>query len=273
MTILVTAIAASPIFAFIYCLNSYRRALAGAYDTWWMRLGFGQAFLHFSLTRLPRSGIDKAMHAEGRAKCLALAAAPPPTGAIAFVGSSTFTYWRHLEKDMAAEGISHPPCFNAAFGGSWTKHCLQFADALCLDYKPRAVVYTCGSNDINTGQSPSSAAQGFVDFHRALLAALPGTPLVYVPPTVTPYVAWRGEAARCAELSQLVKSYARTLQSGTVVAVVDQNQTAGFESDETLYLGDRHHLNDEGHRRLAKLIAPALRECLDKVQAIGRGQE
>jgi hypothetical protein len=244
-----------PVLIFIYCLSSYKRALSMASDAWWMRLGFGRAFLHFTLTRLPAKSIDKAMQAEGRAASQDMEATPPPMGGVAFVGSSTFTYWRHLQSDMVAKGVSIP-CFNAAFGGSWTKHVLQFADELCFKHMPRAVVYFCGTNDLNTGQPPSVAAQGFIAFHRALLAALPSTPIVYVAPTATPYVAWRRESHRFFEASRLVRRYVETLQSGSVL-VVDPNQSPVF-TDMGMYLGDQHHLNDEGHRQLAALLAPAL---------------
>lgn len=256
----------SPLALLGYLLATYKRALEQASDAWWMRAGFGTIFLRFAFTWLAPSLGDNSQVKEGRAKAIAIAARPPPPSAVIFVGSSTFTFWRHLQRDMAATGVS-APCYNAAFGGSWTKHVTSQAHALCFAWKPRVVVYFCGTNDLNIGLSPSMVARGFIDFHRALVVALPSTPVVYVAPTVTPFVQARGEAvvASFEETTHLVSAYAEEAcrQRAGSVTVVDP-RAAAFVSDRAMYLGDDHHLNDEGHRQLAELLAPAIARALEK---------
>ena len=204
-----------PPAALLFLTTSYVRALTTACDAWWMHRRFGTMFLRFMYAQLPWLIDKKMMHLDGKKKAIELAAERPPHGAVAFVGSSTFTYWRHLERDMEAAGVS-VPCFNAAFGGSWTKHVLAYAAELCTNWRPRAVVYYCGTNDLNCGASEpglsevDSAVKGFIDFHRTLHEALPGTPVVYAAPTVTPFVAARGAelVAKFDEVKSGIRRYA-----------------------------------------------------------------
>src|SRR5689334_19572237 len=81
---------------------------------------------------------------------------PPPRGAILFIGSSIFREWADLEKQMAPL-----PVLNRAFGGSRTWEVVYYADRIVLPYRPRIIVYYCGSNDIGSG---AGAAQVVVNF-------------------------------------------------------------------------------------------------------------
>src|SRR5713101_5929795 len=73
---------------------------------------------------------------------------PPPRDGILFIGSSIFRLWTGLSEQMAPL-----PVFNRAFGGSVTQDILDRADQLVLPYKPRIIVYYCGSNDVGAGES------------------------------------------------------------------------------------------------------------------------
>eukprot|EP00656_Telonema_subtile_P008882 TRINITY_DN14152_c0_g1_i3.p2 TRINITY_DN14152_c0_g1~~TRINITY_DN14152_c0_g1_i3.p2 ORF type:complete len:167 (+),score=56.99 TRINITY_DN14152_c0_g1_i3:97-597(+) len=163
---------------------------------------------------------------------------------------------RDRSKDMA-EHID-TPVFNAAFGGSCTHHVLPLAEQLCLKWKPAAVVWFCGTNDLQTGCTPKHAADNFGEF----VALLPkGTPVVYLAATITPFVTEeRGEqmVAKFKELKQLIVS-----AEHANVEVVDTDKVK-FATDVGCYLGDHHHLNDEGHTELGKLLAPALKKALKK---------
>lgn len=78
---------------------------------------------------------------------------PPPQEAILFVGSSIFRLWKNLPEQMAPL-----PVFNRAFGGSQTHEILVYMDKIVLPYKPKMIVYYCGSNDINANVTPQSIA-------------------------------------------------------------------------------------------------------------------
>src|SRR5713226_9878726 len=73
---------------------------------------------------------------------------PPPRDGILFIGSSIFRLWTGLSEQMAPL-----PVFNRAFGGSVTQDILDRTEQLVLPYKPRIIVYYCGSNDVGAGES------------------------------------------------------------------------------------------------------------------------
>ena len=67
----------------------------------------------------------------------------PQNGGIVFVGSSIFRFWNHLVEQMAPL-----PVLNRAIAGTVTQDMLGGIDRLVLTYKPRIVVFYCGSNEI-----------------------------------------------------------------------------------------------------------------------------
>ena len=77
--------------------------------------GLARGYAAINAAKGNPEGYDKRMRAEAQERALELAGSPPAPGGVAFVGSSTFTFWRHLQRDFAPR-----PVFNAAFGGSQT---------------------------------------------------------------------------------------------------------------------------------------------------------
>ena len=100
---------------------------------------------------------------------------PPPAGGVVFVGSSIFRQWTTLAAHMAPL-----PAFNRAFGGSRTAEVLHYMDRIVLPYRPRFVVYYCGSNDVNAGEPAEAIVGRIIEFHNRLQAALPGSRLFFV---------------------------------------------------------------------------------------------
>ena len=100
---------------------------------------------------------------------------PPPQGGILFIGSSIFRQWSDLKKQMAPL-----PVFNRAFGGSRTWEVLHYMDKVVLPYKPRIVVYYCGSNDVDAGVGAAEIAANFRAFVDKVSGELPQTRIFYV---------------------------------------------------------------------------------------------
>ena len=100
---------------------------------------------------------------------------PPPERAILFIGSSIFRQWSALETQMAPL-----PVFNRAFGGSRTWEVLHYMDKIVLPYRPRIIVYYCGSNDVDAGAGAPEIAENFKAFVDKVAAELPDTRIFYV---------------------------------------------------------------------------------------------
>ncbi len=100
---------------------------------------------------------------------------PPPKDGILFIGSSIFRQWTTLAEQMAPL-----PVFNRAFGGSRTWEVLHYADRIVIPYRPRFVVYYCGSNDVNGKEDAVGIVNRTVAFFERVHDALPGTTIFYV---------------------------------------------------------------------------------------------
>src|SRR6266436_850579 len=99
---------------------------------------------------------------------------PPPRDGILFIGSSIFRFWTHLSEQMAPL-----PVFNRAFGGSVTQDMLDRADQLVFPYKPRIIVYYCGSNDVSGGESAEAIIGRTKQFLKIAGERLPDTFVYY----------------------------------------------------------------------------------------------
>lgn len=170
-------------------------------------------------------------------------------GTILFVGSSTFTYWAHMSRDLAPLKVT-----NLAFGGSHTADVLQFAEAYAK-LKPSLIVYYCGVNDIAKGKKPDTALHNVTEFVRRVRAIDSSIPFVYVAGSVTPYQIFIGKEKRLREMNSKVADYVKTQPR---MHFIDITQEAGFSTNLKWYLNDGLHLNDEGHIRLGEIIKPAI---------------
>lgn len=98
----------------------------------------------------------------------------PPSGGILFIGSSIFRQWEQLTAQMAPL-----PVFNRAFGGSKTWEVLHYAERVVLPYKPRLVVYYCGSNDVKGKHPAGEIIARIRAFNAKVHAALPETKILF----------------------------------------------------------------------------------------------
>lgn len=194
---------------------------------------------------------------------------------IVFIGSSTFTYWRLIQQDFSCLGV---PIVNSAFGGSCTMELLPFVDELAVSFEPKVVVYFCGTNNIAQGLSVQSVLEGFRLFMAKLHGKCPNTHVIYLGITCTPfYRKWNvnGAIGKVVEANKIMKlfcdgypsscdgrpcgrvTYVHTDQAG------EKSDISAFVKDASFFLGDLHHLTDEGHQCLASnILLPAIKEAL-----------
>ena len=95
---------------------------------------------------------------------------PPPRDGILFIGSSIFRLWTQLGEQMAPL-----PVYNRAFGGSVTQDLLDRVDQIVIPYRPRIIVYYCGSNDVNAGEPAGAIIARTKLFLKIVNEKLPDT--------------------------------------------------------------------------------------------------
>lgn len=98
----------------------------------------------------------------------------PQTSKILFIGSSIFAFWTHLSEQMAPL-----PVVNRAFPGAVTEDMLNRAGQLVLPYKPRIIVYYCGSNDVSAGEPAEAILGRTKQFIKIIHDKLPNTFIYY----------------------------------------------------------------------------------------------
>lgn len=102
--------------------------------------------------------------------------APPAPCQILFVGSSSMVKWReHLAADMAPM-----PVIGRGFGGAHIEHVNRWFNQIVAPYRPRAIVFYAGENDIDAGISVNRVVADFDEFMRRKTQALGKTPVYFI---------------------------------------------------------------------------------------------
>ena len=244
--------------------------LVTASTPWYLSSPVGEVVLLFAISIgsfirkwISPSAIHNGMVAKGLDKIRLLDTYHPAIGGVCFVGSSTFTYWRYIEADFQELGV---PVINAGFGGSCTNDILPLMDRLCTQFKPRVVVYFCGTNNLTQGMPVSTVLDDFKSFATRLFESNPSTHIVYLGLTTTPFcLKWNinNFLVTARKANELLQEYCLSQpESLTYVHTDDLNKTPWIR-DPAMYLGDGHHLTDEGHQRLAReVLIPAIKRII-----------
>lgn len=124
----------------------------------------------------PAPTLEQALGAEIDRFVEADRAAPPAACQVLFVGSSSIVNWRkHLAADMAPM-----PVINRGFGGSHIEYVNRWFDEIVAPYRPRAIVFYAGENDIAAGKSVDRVIGDFDEFMARKTQALGKTPVYFI---------------------------------------------------------------------------------------------
>ncbi|MFM8392992.1 MAG: GDSL-type esterase/lipase family protein, partial [Acidobacteriota bacterium] len=176
---------------------------------------------------------------------------PPPARSILFIGSSIFRLWKGLKEQMAPL-----PVFNRAFGGSRTHEILAYLDRIVLPYRPRVIVYYCGSNDINANVTPAQIAGNFQEFVERVRRELPQTRILFVSINKAPQKMDRwGEVD---EANRLVKDYCARVKGLRYIDVNPALFDAAGAPRMELYLPDKLHFLDPAYEEFTKIVKPVV---------------
>ncbi len=213
---------------------------------------------------IDRHGIADAEVAEGFKKDIAAfvaadAKSPPAPGGILFVGSSTIRLWQ----PTMAEQFPGLPWINRGFGGGRTWECLYFFDEIVAPYKPRLIVYFCGTNDtVDPKRSPESTVQNTKAFLDLVHSRLPGTRVLYLSLTKSP-----SRRNVWDKMDAINRDMADVIKADPAATWFDMNSLVFDEKGEPridLYREDLLHLNAAGYTALTNAIRPLIDEQLKK---------
>lgn len=183
----------------------------------------------------------------------------PAPGGVLFVGSSTIRLW----KPTMAEQFPDLPWINRGFGGGRTWECLYFFDEIVAPYKPRLIVYFCGTNDtVDTKRTPESTVQNTKAFLDLVHSRLPGTRVLWLSLTKSP-----SRRNFWDKMDAINRDMADVIKADPNAAWFDMNSLVFDEKGEPridLYREDQLHLNAAGYTALTNAIRPLIDEQLKK---------
>ncbi len=183
---------------------------------------------------------------------------PPPACPVLFVGSSSIRMWGSLKEDMAPL-----PVLNRGFGGSTISQSNLYFDRIVAPYRPRAIVFYAGENDLDGGVSPATAASDFRRFMELKRANLGKTPVFYI--SAKPSKLRFGQLGRQSELNAAIRQMAASSKDLTFIDVVTPMLRDGQPQD--LYVEDGLHMNAAGYAIWRRLVRDALaKERVDKLR-------
>ena len=175
----------------------------------------------------------------------------PKKEKILFTGSSSIRFWDSLEIDMEPLEV-----LNRGFGGAQISHVIHHFEEIVKPYKPKAIVFFCGTNDLTALKTPKEALNDLNKF-LSLVKNEIGDIKVYVigiKPSISRLYLEEEEKA----FNHLVKLLAA---EDTYVEYIDVWNSMLSEDGSRmpdLYIEDGLHMNKKGYEVWTKLVRKSL---------------
>lgn len=180
------------------------------------------------------------------------AVAPPPRGAVLFIGSSSIRMWDSLASDFPQVAV-----INRGFGGSEIRDSTLHAGRIVVPYAPCHVILYAGDNDLYAGRSPAQLREDFRAFVERVRRDLPGVRISYISTKPSPSRAHLLGAQR--EANALIAAEAQRLGEVGFIDVFEPMLDAAGQPRESLFLADRLHLNEAGYDLWRSVLGPHVR--------------
>ena len=175
----------------------------------------------------------------------------PDKDLILFTGSSSIRFWSTLKEDMAPHKV-----LNRGFGGAHIAHVNYHFDEIVTPYKPKAIVFFCGTNDLSAFKSPKETFEDFSTFFSRIKNELPGTKLIVIgvkPSTARAYLASEEQ-----EFNSLLSNLAKEEDRLSYISVWNPMLTDEGKANPDLFVEDGLHMNEKGYEIWTRLVKPEL---------------
>ena len=172
---------------------------------------------------------------------------PPLKNEFLFIGSSSIRLWSTLETDMSPLKV-----INRGFGGAHTKHINRHIEKIVFPYEPKAIVFFCGTNDINGWNSPEDVFSQFKNFYNSVQEKLPNTIVFAI--SIQPSPSRFDQRPRQVKWNNAVSSFAEEEENLVFVDVSPPMLSEKNEPRPELYIEDMLHLNDKGYKIWTEIV-------------------
>lgn len=176
---------------------------------------------------------------------------PPPQNAILFIGSSSIRMWQSLAQDMAPLAV-----INRGFGGSQAEHAVHYIDRIVLPYRPYAIVFYEGDNDITAGVTPEQFLTHCRRFAEIVRQAMPACRIYFlsIKPSFSRLQVWPQMQAANA----LLKEFCQTDAHLTFIDISSAMLEPDGQLKTDIFLPDNLHLNERGYQIWTRIVRQRL---------------
>jgi lysophospholipase L1-like esterase len=177
----------------------------------------------------------------------------PPSNAILFVGSSSFTKW----KDVSAYFPNHV-IINRGFGGSTLLDVIHYKKDVISPYNPKQIVIYCGENDIASDPSISGkiVLKRFKELYKEIRKEYPKVSVVFISMKPCP-IRWEMRE-RLMDGNLRIKKFIESQDNSLYVSVWEKMLDADKKPIASIFIKDQLHMNAEGYSIWQKIIEPVL---------------
>ncbi|RYF95882.1 MAG: G-D-S-L family lipolytic protein [Chitinophagaceae bacterium] len=179
--------------------------------------------------------------------------AQPPSKAILFIGSSSFTMWKNPQQDFPGSTI-----INRAFGGSTLLDQLRYVKDIVYPYNAKQIVIYCGENDIASSDTISAAtvANRFYELFQLIRKKLPKAQVTFI--SMKPSPSREFALPRLRAANDMIRTFLATKKRTTYVDVYKEMITDEGKPRPELFLTDNLHMNRAGYDIWIRLMQPYL---------------
>jgi lysophospholipase L1-like esterase len=180
-----------------------------------------------------------------------------PSDVILFTGSSSIRYWSTLTTDM-----SPLPVLNRGFGGSQIDDVTYYADRAVLRYKPRAIVFYAGENDMagilwSRKKTPEEVRDAFRAFCAKIFASAPDTPIYFI--SIKPPKRRIAEWPHMRAANRLIRDDCASDQRLHYIDITQSMSDLQGNPRGDLYSWDGIHMNAHGYAIWTSVVKTVLR--------------
>jgi lysophospholipase L1-like esterase len=169
---------------------------------------------------------------------------------VLFVGSSSIRLW--------SSAAAFPGCgiVNRGFGGAQISDVQHFYEAVVARYRPRAILFYAGDNDVWAGKSPGRVLEDFQEFVETVRRDQPDAPIYFlaIKPSPRRWHLWRDME----EANGLIRAWAGSQGNVVYVDVATPMLGADGRPRPELFAEDDLHLNEAGYEVWKSVLAGPL---------------
>ena len=176
----------------------------------------------------------------------------PPSGAILFIGSSSFRKWTNVQSYFPGY-----PIINRGFGGSGLPDLIRYAGDIIFPYHPRQIVIYCGDNDlVSDSVTATMVYNRFVRLYNLIRSRLKEVDIVYV--SIKPSPSRQRLMPKMEETNDMIRNFMASYSHATFVDVYHAMLTPQGMPMDDLFIGDKLQMNEKGYKIWQQILLPYL---------------